>query len=242
MKTLIAGLALAAASSTAFALPLVTLGTTPNAPSFSTTYSVPVPPGINNFAGALTSLFGPTGLDNWIAGHSLVVNGLGVGEAATVTFDYFGSEAGGQNWLTWRGSDALRNQDYSVLSVGTLVSSFGAPLASLSYGIIGGADSVLPFGFRTLTTGNATGSVNNQGSSNQFVDPISGLAGKMNFIYKAIDSTSGILMLDDDGNLVSDNHDDMVFRVTVSVPTPGIVALLGIGAIGFAATRRKRAA
>jgi hypothetical protein len=242
MKHAILGFALAAVSATASALPLVTLGTQANAPSNSTTYSVPIPPGINNFAGALTNLFGPTGLNNWTAGHSLIVNGLGVGDSATITFDYFGSEAGGQNWLTWRGADVIRNQDFTVLGVNQLVSSFGAPLTTVSYGIIGGVDSVLPFGFRTLTTGGQAGSVNNQGTGNQFVDPITGLAGKMNFIYKAIDSTSGILMLDDDGNLVSDNHDDMVFRVTVSVPAPGIVALLGIGALGFAATRRKRAA
>jgi hypothetical protein len=229
------------ASFGATATPLVTLDTVASPISSTSTYQVPNGTfATNNFAGALLNFFGPTGLDNWLAGHSLVVNGLTPGLTATVTFDYFGSEAGGQNWLTWNGADAVRNQDYPVQSVGALVSSFGTPFTSVSYSITG-AESILPFGFRTLTTGNMMGSVTN--ANNLFITPtITGDALKMNFIYKAIDASSGWIMLDDDGNIVSDNHDDMVFRVTVTVPNPGVIALLGIGAVGLMASRRRQKA
>ncbi len=207
----------------------------------SNTYSIPTTvPTANNFNLALSDALGAGALTNWLAGYTLSVGGLGVGEMANVTFQYYGSEALASDTFLWSGVAAVNNlATPGLLMSGEFPATFGAPTWTGTYSV--GANGLLPFSFSVVNS-SGSGSVGND-ATNVFVPQgtTSGSVLKPNFLYKAIDATSGYIMLDDDGSAVSDNHDDMVFKVSVKVPAPGVGLLLALGLVGIAASRKRRA-
>lgn len=226
MKRFLAAAVLAAASASASAVPFIQLSVDGGALFTPTvgggSYTLPGAPSnpVNN---VLATPSNPTG--TFVAYQNV---DLFVSEASTVYFTLLGREAGFNNQFVSNGAVRFQGSDVGS-GFGSLTSNFG----SYQYNAAGAG--LIDFLFRI--NGDATKTVAN--GSNGPASPATGTVTVQNFIYIPVSANEGLILLDDDGSGPSDNHDDLVIRV--AVPVPGVLALLGLGALGLGVSLRRRA-
>lgn len=156
----------------------------------------------------------------------------------TITFDFFGAEAGFHNEFNFFGSELFDHPGGTIIAP-----NLASPLATFSQLLTGAG--LLPFSF---DFNNDAGSVNNGTNP----DDSAHLAGP-NFFASCAPFGPGnpttcdtvYLFLDDGGAGPDDNHDDFLVTITASVPSipePSTLAILGSSllAAGFAARRRRQ--
>ena len=175
----------------------------------------------NDFKGTFAGL----GVTTYTLGAS-----LGLDTAGTVTYYYYGKEAGYSNTFT---SGAL---SYSTGYTPTTQNYFGAPI---QIGTRAVGPGILDFNFCSFSSGTTgVGCVSNAQN-----DALS--LGSLQSIAMSIGSNVSWLFWDDSGAGPDDNHDDMlikaVFTPATSVPEPGTLGLVGLGLIGLGFARRARA-
>jgi PEP-CTERM motif len=174
----------------------------------------------NNFRSQLAGL----GITSYTLGASLGTSGAG-----SVTYYYYGKEAGYRNDF-W--ADDL---SYSTGFNPTYQNRFGNPYEIGTVDVDGG---LLDFGFCAYS------------SSYHLVDCLSnrqndrrGL-GSFQSIAMSIIGDSAWLFWDDSGAGPDDNHDDMIIRAVftpaTTVPEPATLALFGLGLMAFGLTRMRR--
>ena len=227
MKRFLAAAALAAATASASAVPFIQLSTD-GGPLFTPvvgggTYTLPGAPAnpVNN---VLATLANPTGSFTAYQNVDLFVS-----EGANVIFTLLGRESAFNNQFISGGSVRFQGNDVSP-GFGSLTSNFG------THGYITLTGGLLDFAF--WVNGDSMKAVTN--GSNGPAVPATGTITVQNFVYIPLSANEGLIMLDDDGNGPSDNHDDLVIRV--AVPAPGVLALLGLGVLGLGASLRRRRA
>ncbi|HEY0941166.1 MAG TPA: PEP-CTERM sorting domain-containing protein [Steroidobacter sp.] len=178
----------------------------------------------NDFRTTLASL----GVDTYELGTS-----LGVDLAGTVTYYYYGKEAGYSNEFS------AGNLTYSSGFTPEAQNYFGNPI---QIGTVSVGPGLLDFQFCAYSSGPVLqGCVTNAQND--------GL-GMLSFqsIAMSILGDTAWLFWDDSGAGPDDNHDDMLIKAVFTpsnvVPEPGTLALFGLGVLGlgFGARRRQRKA
>jgi hypothetical protein len=175
----------------------------------------------NDFRGQLASL----DIKQYTLGAS-----LGTDVAGTITYYYYGKEAGYRNDF-WAGDLSL-STDYAP----TWQNRFDDPyeIGSLNVG-----PGLLDFGFCAYNGGSSPlGCLSNEQNDGK------GLYSWQSIAY-SIAGNSVWLFWDDSGAGPDDNHDDMliraVFSPATSVPEPTMLMLFGMGLLGLGLMRRKKA-
>lgn len=176
----------------------------------------------NNFRGTLAGL----GITSYTLGTS-----LGTAGAGSVTYYYYGKEAG------YRNDFSAEGLSYSTGFNPTYQNRFGNPYEIGTVDVGGG---LLDFGFCAYSgTSSLVGCLSNEENDGRGLYSWQSIA-------MSIIGNSAWLFWDDSGAGPDDNHDDMIIRAVftpaTSVPEPGTLALFGLGllGIGLARTRRKK--
>jgi hypothetical protein len=170
----------------------------------------------NNFSEQLASL----GINTYSTGLS-----LGTDSAGTVSFYYYGKEAGYSNDFLAAGlSFSTGYEGY--------VDNFGAPIAIGSLTVDAG---LLSFGF-CANSGELVGCVSNAQNDALGMNSFQSIA--MN-----VSDNTAWLFWDDSGAGPDDNHDDMLIKAVfqpASVPEPMTSALFGLGLLGLGISKRRK--
>ncbi|MGB7406667.1 MAG: PEP-CTERM sorting domain-containing protein [Pacificimonas sp.] len=170
-------------------------------------------PASNDFQADLAAL----GLTEYASAGSTIV----LDQAGTITFEYFGSESAFRDTFTYGGESFTENNQ----------STFG-PTAMFSVGVPAGAFS----GFFTSSGTSRTYNVGDE-EFGIFMGDSQGSAFESDVIW---------IGLDDQISRADDNHDDFILRATFSsgplqqVPAPGVLGLLGLGALALGGLRRRK--
>ena len=158
----------------------------------------------------------------------------------TLTFEFFGAEAGYNNEFNFY----IWGELFDHSGGGTIIApNLASPLDTFVLTTIGSGFGLLPFefainsrkaylqnGFNPDDSGGASSGPNFFASFNPFgsTDGSGGTTG--NIVY---------LFLDDGGAGPDDNHDDFLVRISIqALPEPGILILLGISMMSVAGLRR----
>jgi hypothetical protein len=178
----------------------------------------------NEFAGPLAGL----GVTSYVLGTT-----LGTDSAGSVSFYYYGKEAGYSNQF-----QAAGGISHTTGFAPSYQNYFSAPIALGSVGVGAGAN-LLDFQFCAFTWSTTSGGcvTNLQNDALQYSSRQS--------IAMSLVGDSAWLFWDDSGAGPDDNHDDMVIRAVFTptqVPEPQTLGLLGAGLLGvwFSMRRRER--
>jgi hypothetical protein len=176
----------------------------------------------NNFRSTLAGL----GITSYTLGVSLGASGAG-----SVTYYYYGKEAGYRNDFWAEGLS------YSTGVNPTYQDRFSNPYEIGTVDVGGG---LLDFGFCAYSGASASSLVDclsNERNDRRGLNSFQSIA-------MSIIGNTAWLFWDDSGAGPDDNHDDMIIRAVftpaTSVPEPGTLALFGLGLMGFGLTRMRR--
>lgn len=175
----------------------------------------------NDFKGTLADL----GVTTYTLGAS-----LGLDTAGSITYYYYGKEAGYRNDFMTTGLS------YSSGFTPTSQNRFASPF---EIGTVSAGPGVLNFRFCSYSAGPTLVGC----ATNAYNDSL-GMSSFQSIAFNITGNTAW-LFWDDSGAGPDDNHDDMiikaVFTPSTSVPEPGALALLGLGllGVGFAASRKR---
>src|SRR5688572_17639853 len=175
----------------------------------------------NNFRHTLAGL----GITEYTLGASLGTSGAG-----SVTYYYYGKEAGYRNDFWAEGLS------YSTGFNPTYQNRFSNPYQIGTVDVGGG---LLDFGFCAYSgTSSLVGCLSNEQNDGRGLYSWQSIA-------MSIIGNSAWLFWDDSGAGPDDNHDDMIIRAVftpaTTVPEPGTLALFGFGLLGLGFARRKKA-
>ena len=227
---MITGLVAAGLLTAATAASALTLGTIPNGAS-------------NEFITNSASLAPGTLIEGYYGAQILLI----AGSNTTITVDYFGSEAGYINEFTLNGSSLFSTPGTDDAGVWNTYGASSPPApdtttVSVAPGLID--FSFLINGVLGVTNGSNPDDAGGAANINFFASfDDNGLDLNLDGSH-ARSGQSLLLFLDDAGAGPDDNHDDMVVRLSIDggrfgVPEPSILALLGLGLLGFGFSRRR---
>ncbi len=207
---------------------LTTLGTAASAATLTADTTLGLAPGVpagQDFVADLQA----AGVTDLYSGNTSIM----IDREVRVTFTLVGAESTFDNTLIFDGTDIIKEGIDSAevaapdMLTGTLAGGFG--MDSYVTNFLGG-DLASLLSFQINTAGPSFSAVDDE--FGVFVD--SSTVGNLSTFF---------LALDDNGNDIDDNHDDIIVRVdltAVPIPASGLLLLAGMG--GLAAMRRRQKA